>query len=94
MCGRHGWTSGLRQPWLMAVSYKCLSSCISIFRSSPVEHLYHLPCTFPRFIDATELGQMRKLLLLMYLKRKAVILRELDRIILNFVKDEHKVLHC
>lgn len=67
---------------------------ISICRSNPVEFLHHLPCTFPRFTDVTELGWRRKLLLLIYLRRKAVIHRELDRSILNFSRDEHEDLHC
>lgn len=94
MCGKHVWTAGLRELWLMAVSYKCLSSSITVFRSNPIEYLHHVPCTFPRFIDVRELGWMRKLLLLIYLKREAFIYRELDRSILNFSKDEHKALHC
>lgn len=48
VCGRHSWTVGLREPWPMAVSYKWLSSGVSIFRPNPVQYFHHLPCTLTK----------------------------------------------
>ena len=88
VCGRHSWTAGLSEPWPMVVSYKWLSSGVSIFRPNPVQYLHHLPCTLTKFIDDTKLGWTRKWLVLIYLKGKAAIHRDLDRSALKSSKDK------
>ena len=89
-CERRSWTPGLREPRPTAVSYKWLSSGVSIFKPSPVQYLCHLPCTLTKFIDDTKLRWMRKWLVLMYLKGKAAIHRDLDRSVLQSSKDNQR----